>query len=43
MRLIRAEGRRRAVVAVARKLTALLHRMWIDRMEFRRDQVGGMA
>lgn len=43
MRLIRVEGRHRAVAAVARKLTVLLHPMWIDGMEFRRDQVGGMA
>jgi transposase len=43
MRLMRTKGRRRAVVAVARKLAVLLHRMWIDGTEFRQDQVGGMA
>jgi len=43
MGLIRTKGRRRAVVAVARKLAVLLHRMWIDGTEFRQDQVGGMA
>ena len=43
MRLIRTKGRRRAVVAVARKLAVLLHRMWIDGTEFRQDQVGGTA
>jgi transposase len=43
MRLIRTKGRRRAVVAVARKLAVLLHRMWIDGTEFRQDQVGGKA
>ena len=43
MRLMRTKGRRRAVVAVARKLAVLMHRMWIDGTEFRQDQVGGMA
>lgn len=43
MRLVRTKGRRRAVVAVARKLAVLLHRMWIDGTEFRQDQVGGTA
>ena len=43
MRLIRTKGRRRAVVAVARKLAVLLHRMWTDGTEFRQDQVGGTA
>jgi transposase len=43
MRLMRTKGRRRAVVAVARKLAVLLHRMWIDGTEFRQDQVGDMA
>ncbi|WP_420916576.1 transposase [Pseudophaeobacter leonis] len=43
MRLMRTKGRRRAVVAVARKLAVLLHRMWIDVTEFRQDQVGGTA
>lgn len=43
MRLMRAKGRRRAVVAVARKLAVLLHRMWIDGTEFRQGQVEGVA
>ena len=43
MRLIRTKGRRRAVIAVARKLAVLLHRMWIDGSEFRQEQVGGTA
>jgi transposase len=43
MRLIRSKGRRRAAVAVARKLAVLLHRMWIDGTVFRQDQVGGTA
>ena len=43
MRLMLTKGRRRAVVAVARKLAVLLHRMWIDGSEFRQEQVGGTA
>lgn len=43
MSLMRTKGHRRAVVAVARKLAVLLHRMWIDGTEFRQDQVGGKA
>lgn len=43
MRLIGTKGRRRAVVAVARKLAVLLHRMWIDGTEFRQEPVGGKA
>jgi transposase len=43
MRLMRKKGRRRAVVAVARKLAVLLHRMWVDGTEFRQEQVGGTA
>jgi transposase len=43
MRLMRTKGRRRAVVAVARKLAVLLHRMWTDGTEFRQDQVEGKA
>lgn len=43
MRLMRTKGRRSAVVAVARKLAVLMHRMWIDGSEFRQGQVGGMA
>ena len=33
--LIKKKGRRRAVVAVARKLAVILHRMWIDGTDFR--------
>lgn len=40
-RLMRTKGRRRAVVAVARKLAVLLHRMWEDGTEFRQETVGG--
>lgn len=43
MRLMRTKGRRRAVVAVARKLAVLLHRMWADGTEFRSEKVGGIA
>jgi transposase len=43
MRLMRTKGRRRAVVAVARKLAVLMHRMWIDGTEFRQEPVGGTA
>jgi transposase len=43
MRLMRIKGRRRAVVAVARKLAILMHSMWIDGSELLQDQVGGMA
>lgn len=43
MRLMRTKGRRRAVVAVARKLAVLLHRMWTDGTEFRPERVEGVA
>lgn len=43
MRLMRTKGRRRAVVAVARKLAVLLHRMWVDGTEFRQETVEGTA
>lgn len=43
MRLMRTKGRRRAIVAVARKLAVLLHRMWVDGTEFRQEQVGSPA
>lgn len=35
LRLMRRKGRRRAVVAVARKLAVVMHRMWTDGTEFR--------
>lgn len=43
MRLMRTKGRRRAVVAVARKLAVLLHRMWADGTEFRSEKAEGTA
>lgn len=42
MRLMRTKGRRRAVVAVARKLAVLLHRMWIEKTEFRLEGMEGI-
>jgi transposase len=35
MRLAKTRGHRRAVIAVARKLAVILHRMWVDGTEFR--------
>ena len=43
IRLMRTKGRRRAVVAVARKLAVLLHRIWADGTEFRSEAVEGKA
>ncbi len=40
MRLLRTKGRRRAVVAVARMLAVLLHRMWADGTKFRPKKGG---
>lgn len=35
MRLMKTKGSRRAIVAVARKIAVVLHRMWVDGTEFR--------
>lgn len=35
VRLAKTRGHRRAVIAVARKLAVILHRMWVDGSEFR--------
>ena len=35
MKLMKIKGRRRAIVAVARKIAVVLHRMWIDGSDFR--------
>jgi transposase len=43
MLLMRTKGLRRAVFAVVRKISVLLHRIWTDGTEFRQDKVGGMA
>ena len=43
LRLMRRKGRRRAVVAVARKLAVVMHRMWVDNTEFRKRPLEGAA
>lgn len=43
LRLMRRKGRRRAVVAVARKLAVVMHRMWVDNTEFRQRPLEGAA
>ena len=35
MRVAQRRGMRRAIVAVARRLAVILHRMWVDGTEFR--------
>ena len=35
VRLMKTKGRKRATVAVARKLAVILHRIWIDGTQFR--------
>jgi hypothetical protein len=35
MRVAQRRGLRRAIVAVARRLAVVLHRMWVDGSEFR--------
>ena len=35
MRVAQRRGIRRAIVAVARRLAVVLHRMWVDGSEFR--------
>ena len=35
LRLSKTKGHKRAVIAVARKLAVILHRMWIDEVDFR--------
>jgi len=35
MKLAKTRGHRRAVIAVARKLAVILHRMWLDDAPFR--------
>ncbi len=35
MKLAKTRGHRRAVIAVARKLAVILHRMWLDDVSFR--------
>ncbi|MCP5081779.1 MAG: IS110 family transposase [Alphaproteobacteria bacterium] len=35
LKLVRKKGRRRATVALARKIAVILHRIWVDETEFR--------
>src|SRR5262249_2585990 len=37
MRIAKRRGRKRAVVALARKMGVILHRMWVDETDFRWD------
>ena len=39
LRLAKIRGHRRAVVAVARKLAVILHRMWLDATRFRASRI----
>jgi transposase len=41
LRLAKVRGHRRAVVAVARKLAVILHRMWVDGTDFRAARLQG--
>jgi transposase len=43
MQLAKSRGHRRAVVAVARKLAVILHRIWIDESKFRWGSEGASA
>lgn len=43
LRLMRRKGRRRAVVAVARKLAVVMHRIWADGTRFRRTSLESAA
>jgi transposase len=40
MRVAQRRGLRRAIVAVARRLAVVLHRMWVDGSEFRWSRSG---
>ena len=40
LRLSKNKGHRRAVIAVARKLAVILHRMWVDETDFRFASTG---
>lgn len=41
LRLMKRKGRRKAVVAVARKLAVVMHRMWADNTEFHQRSLEG--
>ena len=43
LRLAKAKGHRRAVIAVARKLAVILHKMWIDGTDFRYGSTEAMT
>ena len=43
IRLIKTKGRKRAVIAVARKLAVILHRMWLDGTDFRYGSTKAMT
>jgi transposase len=43
LRLAKTRGHRRAVIAVARKLAVILHRMWLDGTDFRASRMGAVA
>jgi transposase len=42
IRLIKTKGRKRAVIAVARKLAVILHRMWLDGTDFQYGSTEGI-
>lgn len=37
MQVARRRGRKRAMVALARRIGVILHRMWVDDTDFRSD------
>jgi len=43
MKLMKTKGRRKAVVAVARELSVVLHRMWVNGNDFQWDTEGAMT
>ncbi|MFB3081569.1 MAG: IS110 family transposase, partial [Nitrosomonadaceae bacterium] len=43
MGLMKTKGRKRALVAVSRKLAVILHRMWIDGNDFQWGTEGGQS
>jgi hypothetical protein len=43
LRLAKTRGHRRAVIAMARKLAVILHKMWINSADFRWGSVEATA
>jgi transposase len=43
LQLMKRKGRRRAVVAVARKLAVVMHRMWAYNTEFHQRSLEGFV